>query len=82
MRPTFRVALKHPFRSWMETFGQKETANMEPNERIDVPSIDSSDPAPEGISRRRFVERLRRSAIVAAPLVATLTLMTPKACGD
>ncbi len=52
---------------------------MEPNETARVPSDESGDPAPEGFSRRQFVERLRRSAIVAAPLVATLALMTPKA---
>jgi hypothetical protein len=34
------------------------------------------------ISRRGFVERLRRTAIYAAPIVATISMMTPKAMGS
>jgi hypothetical protein len=32
-----------------------------------------------GISRREFVEKLRRAAIFAAPIMATISMTTPKA---
>ena len=33
----------------------------------------------EGVSRRQFVERLRRAAIFVAPVAVTLALKAPKA---
>jgi hypothetical protein len=36
----------------------------------------------EGVSRRQFVERLRRAAIFVAPVAVTLALKTPKAMGS
>ena len=35
-----------------------------------------------GMSRREFVERLRRGAQFVAPVVAAVALPTPKAMGD
>jgi hypothetical protein len=35
-----------------------------------------------GMSRREFVERLRRTAIFGAPVVAALALKAPKAMGQ
>ncbi len=46
-----------------------------------VPAGDASGPASEAISRRDFVERLRRAAMFVAPVVATVALTTPEAKG-
>jgi len=42
----------------------------------------SGNSAADGMSRREFVERLRRTAIFVAPVVATLALTTPKAMAN
>jgi hypothetical protein len=42
---------------------------------------DSSNVEGKEISRREFVDRLSRVPIYAAPVVAAVTLMTPKAHG-
>jgi hypothetical protein len=36
----------------------------------------------EGVSRRQFIERLRRAAIFVAPVAVTLALKSPKAMAD
>jgi hypothetical protein len=51
---------------------------MKPAETNGTPLNGSSDSAAEGMSRREFVEWLRRAAIFAAPVVATLALQSPK----
>jgi hypothetical protein len=55
---------------------------MKPGETKATPLDGSSNSASEHISRREFVERLRRAALFAAPVVATLTLKTPKAMAN
>jgi hypothetical protein len=52
---------------------------MKPAESKGTALDGSSNSVAERISRREFVERLRRAALFAAPVVATLTLLTPKA---
>jgi hypothetical protein len=54
---------------------------MNPSETQSVAAEEPRDTRSEGMSRRRFVERLRRAALFVAPVVATVTLTTPKAMG-
>jgi len=50
-----------------------ETKNTAPDQ--------SKTAASETISRRTFVERLRRAAVFAVPVAAMVALTTPKAMG-
>jgi hypothetical protein len=54
---------------------------MNTDKTNDAQLTDSGNSARERLSRREFVERLRRTAILVAPMVAAVTLMTPKAHG-
>jgi hypothetical protein len=52
---------------------------MNPSEPQSVGTEEPRVTSSEGMSRRRFVERLRRAALFVAPVVATVALTNPKA---